>query len=75
MVVSALANSFIFAELANLMSELTSRVTELNETIDNMYSIMTDFKIDQYTKKNVRMFLLKSNNVMLQQQTFIEFTD
>jgi len=65
MVVSALANSFIFGELASLMGEITSKDTELNETIDNVYTIMTDFHINNQTKKEVRLFLLKTNKDMI----------
>lgn len=73
MVVSALANSFIFGELASLMGELTSRESELNETIDNVYTIMTDFNIQKTTKKSVRLYLLQTNKDMNNQQEFIEF--
>lgn len=74
MVVSALANSFIFGELASLMGELTSKDNELNETIDNVYTIMTDFNINKKTKKSVRLYLLQTNKDMNNQQEFIEFT-
>lgn len=75
MVVSALANSFIFGELASLMSELTSRESELLETIDTVHTIMTDLKISKRVKKQARVYLLQSNKYMVAQNDFIELNN
>lgn len=75
MVLSAIANAYIFGEMSNLVAQLNEKQQRLQDSLDDINTIMDDLQIPDDIRDKARKFV-KSNHVgSIQHEEFKQFRE
>lgn len=75
MVISAMANAYIFGEMAVLVQEMDKKDIEFQESLDNANTAMHSLEIPNKIQDDIREYLMSVNEYKTQQSEMKDFMD
>ena len=75
MIISAIANAYIFGEMAVLVQEMDKKDIEFQESLDNANTAMHSLEIPEKIQDDIREYLMSVNEYKTQQNEMKDFMD
>jgi hypothetical protein len=75
MIVSAMANAYIFGEMAVLVQEMDKKDIEFQESLDNANTAMHSLEIPEKIQDDIREYLMSVNEYKTQQNEMKDFME
>ena len=75
MIFSAIANAYIFGEMAMLVQEMDKKDIDFQESLDNANTAMHSLEIPEKIQDDIREYLMSVNEYKTQQQEMKDFMD
>ena len=73
MIISAMANAWIFGEMAMLVQEMDKKDIEFQESLDNANTAMHSLEIPEKIQDDIREYLMSVNEYKTQQSEMKDF--